>query len=212
MSLNGMNFFGNPRNLSMSKNRSKKIMITEEAIKKVPYIEYEDIPESEYGKIQNFAKTILRVAKDENDSNEIAITYSYDSEFVGKENSFSIFCGTEHDVDLMADADTFHMLTRSKECAVISLHNHPSLSLISLADSRFFLYYSSIKLLAVVSNLGSISYLLKGRNFNLKVALELINQAITLNNKASNLKERQQAASFFLKNCYKAGIIYKNGR
>ena len=35
------------RELEMSKKRDHKIMITDEAIKKVPRIEYKNIPESE---------------------------------------------------------------------------------------------------------------------------------------------------------------------
>ena len=34
--------------LEMSKKRDRKVMITEEAIRKVPYVRYQEIPEQEY--------------------------------------------------------------------------------------------------------------------------------------------------------------------
>ena len=39
-----------PNNLSMGNKRNHKIMITDVAIEKVPYIEYKNIPEKEYQK------------------------------------------------------------------------------------------------------------------------------------------------------------------
>lgn len=215
MSLSKMNAFGNNSNkatsLGMSKDRGKKVMITDEAIKKVPYIKYRGVPEYQYDTIQQLAKNVLKIAQKENDSNEVTITYSYDPKILAENNElFGVYHGKEHSVDLMADPLTFHLIMNSSECAVISLHNHPSLSLISLMDTQFFLYYQSIKLLVVVTNLGSISYLAKSDKFKFQESLVLINKAIEMHNKATNLAGYQEAAKFFLKNCYKVGIIYDN--
>ena len=91
------------------------------------------------------------------------------------------------------------------------MHNHPSVSLISVADMRFFLQYGSIRLLVIVTNLGSISYMVKSRRYDYVKAVRLLNQTIQLHNKASDLKEHQKAARYFISNCYKAGIIYEDG-
>lgn len=40
-------------------------------------------------------------------------------------------------------------------------------------------------------------------------AVVLLNEAIDLNNKAKNIKDLQEAADYFLKNCYNAGITYE---
>ena len=40
----------NTNKLEMAKKRDHKVMITEEAINKIPRIKYRDIPESEYDK------------------------------------------------------------------------------------------------------------------------------------------------------------------
>ena len=45
--------------LEMAKKRDHKIIITDEAIAKVPYIRYQEIPEKEYSILQGFAKEIL---------------------------------------------------------------------------------------------------------------------------------------------------------
>ncbi len=51
----------------MAKKRDHKIMITDEAINKVPRIEYKGIPETEYDNIQKIAKKVLEISKEEND-------------------------------------------------------------------------------------------------------------------------------------------------
>ena len=69
----------NLNSLEMAKKRNHKIRITDEAINKIPRIKYKDIPESEYDNIWDLAKNVLKISKEENDSNEVAITYSLDS-------------------------------------------------------------------------------------------------------------------------------------
>lgn len=64
-------------NLKMAKKRDHKIMITEEAIKKVPYIRYREIPEEEYEIIHRLVQQVLKISKEENDSNEAAELKGY---------------------------------------------------------------------------------------------------------------------------------------
>ncbi len=49
----------NLKDLEMAKKRDHKIMITDEVIKKVPRIQYKNIPESEYNTIQKLARIVL---------------------------------------------------------------------------------------------------------------------------------------------------------
>ncbi|MCI9370563.1 MAG: hypothetical protein HFH65_09645 [Lachnospiraceae bacterium] len=72
--------------LEMAKKRDHKIIITDEAIAKVPYIRYQEIPEKEYSILQGFAKEILIISKEQNNSNEVALTYSLESEDLLGEN------------------------------------------------------------------------------------------------------------------------------
>lgn len=198
--------------LEMAKKRDHKIMITEDAINKVPFIQYKEIPEEEYPIIQMLAKKVLQLSKDENDSNEVAITYRMDNSGDVKDVAqyFGVDLGDDHSADPMRDSYSYHLICTSKECAVVSLHNHPSLSKISLVDARFFLEHPAVKLLTVVTNLGNIFYLVKSKAFDMSRAIDIFNEAVIANNEAIGLKALQNASEYFLKNCYKAGIIYED--
>lgn len=202
----------NVKDLEMAKKRNHKIMITDEAIKKVPRIQYKNIPESEYDIIQELAKNVLQISKNENNSNEVAITYSMDSvERIQKgEEYVGVALGSEHTVDPLSSTTAYHLVATAKECIVIVLHNHPSLSDFSLSDIQFLLQYANIKMIVVITNLGSISYLVKGEKYAFDKSVALFNEAVSSNNEAKDLKGLQKAADHFLKNCYLVGIDYDN--
>lgn len=46
------------------------------------------------------------------------------------------------------------LIRASRDCVVLVLHNHPSLSAFSLSDIQFLLRYETVKLMVVVTNLG----------------------------------------------------------
>lgn len=200
------------KDLEMAKKRDHKIMITEEAIRKVPHIKYKNIPESEHNMIQELARNVLRISKDENDSNEVALTYSLDSDKLIEhgERYIGIALGSEHNVNPLSDTTAYHLISSTAECVVIILHNHPSLSDISLTDVQFLLRYDSVKMMIVITNLGSISYLVKNKKYNWKEAVLLFNEAVDKNNQAEKLKDLHAATDYFLKKCYNVGIDYDN--
>lgn len=202
----------NLNDLEMAKKRDHKILITDEAINKVPRIKYRDIPENEYDNLWDLAKNVLKIAKEENNSNEVAITYSLESaKLIEKgERYIGIALGNEHDVDPLSDTTAYHLVSSAEACVVIVLHNHPSLSDFSLTDVQFLLRYENVKMMVVVTNLGSISYLVKGRKYDLEKAITLFNEAVDKNNAAEKLKDFQNAADYFLRNSYHAGIVYDN--
>lgn len=202
----------NANKLEMAKKRDHKVMITEEAINKIPRIKYRDIPESEYDNLWDLTKIVLKISKEENDSNEVAITYSLDSAKLIEqgERYIGIALGSEHNVDPLSDTTAYHLISSTEKCVVIVLHNHPSLSNFSLTDVQFLLNYDNIKMMVVVTNLGSISYLVKNKKYDWKKAIALFNEAVDKNNKAEKLKDMQDAADYFLKNCYNVGIVYDN--
>ena len=158
------------------------------------------------------AKNVLKISKEENDSNEVAITYSLDSVKLIEqgERYIGIALGSEHDVDPLSDTTAYHLISSIEECVVIVLHNHPSLSDFSLTDVQFLLRYDNVKMMVVITNLGSISYLVKNKKYNLKKAIILFNESVDKNNEAENLKDLQNAANYFLKNSYMVGIDYDN--
>lgn len=99
----------------------------------------------------------------------------------------------------------------ASNCVIISLHNHPSLSKFSLQDVQFLIMYASIKMMCVVTNLGSISYLVKSKKYNRNTAMEILKSALKTHNDSDELKGYQKAAKYFLRTCHKAGIIYEDG-
>jgi proteasome lid subunit RPN8/RPN11 len=202
----------NLNELEMAKKRDHKIVITDEAISKVPRIKYKDIPENEYDNIQELAKSVLKISKDENDSNEVAVTYSLRSDKLIErgERYIGVALGSEHSVDPLSDTTAYHLVSSEEECVIIVLHNHPSLSDFSLTDVQFLLEYDNVKMMVVVTNLGSISYLVKRKNYNQKDAIALFNKAVKKNNDAKDLKALQDAADYFLKSSYNVGICYDN--
>ena len=202
----------NLNDLEMSKKRDHKIMITDEAIAKVPYIRYQEIPKKEYPILQGLAKEILTISKEQNNSNEVALTYSLESEnlIANGQHYIGISLGNEHSVDPLAHPTAYHLVNSTSDCVVVSLHNHPSLSKISLADVQFFLFYASVKMMVVVTNLGSISYIVKTSKYNRDKAIKIAKEALTIEHKVENIKGYQEAAKYFLKNCHKAGIIYED--
>ena len=202
----------NLNNLEMAKKRDHKIKITDEAINKVPRIKYRDIPESEYDNLWELAKNVLKISKEENNSNEVAVTYSLNSaKLIEQGNKYiGVALGTEHDVDPLSNTTAYHLISTAGDCVVIVLHNHPSLSDFSLSDIQFLLKYETVKMMVVVTNLGSISYLVKNKKYDFGKAIILFNEAVDKNNTAGNLKDLQDAADYFLKNSYNIGMNYDN--
>lgn len=174
-------------------------------------VQYKEIPETEYDNLRELARQVLQISKDENASNEVAITYSLESaQLIEKgERYLGIALGAEHDVDPLSDSTSYHLIRVSRDCVVLVLHNHPSLSAFSLSDIQFLLRYETVKLMVVVTNLGNVSYVVKNSKYDFEKAVILFNEAIDLNNEAKNIKDLQEAADYFLKSCYNVGINYE---
>lgn len=195
-----------------ARKRNHKVLITDMAIEKVPYIKYREIDSKHYDTLRELSKVVLQLSRDENDSNEVAIVYSLDSEELiqaGKEY-LGISFGTEHEVDPGGSTTAYHLLMTTYTCAVVCLHNHPNLSKFSLMDVQFFLRHDNVKLMTVITNLGGVPYLVRTDKYDFTKARDVYNDAVSINNTASKLTDLQDAADCFLKNCYKAGIIYED--
>ena len=159
------------------------------------------------------AKLVLEESRDNNNCNETAITYSLDGVEIFDEggNCVTVAYGDEHSVEPMEKTLAYHLIGTSASCVVVIIHNHPSISKISLQDVSMMLSYASIKMIIAVTNLGSISYIVRKDDFNRKKALELFYKSTDSYLKAgNNLKKRQEATDYFLKRCESVGIIYEH--
>jgi hypothetical protein len=208
-----MNQVDTLKDLEMAKKRNHKIMITDEAIDKVPRIEYKEIEPEQYDILQKLVKEVLLISKDDNDSDEVAITYSLDNlNDVGEERDliYGVSLGDEHSVDPEEDTTSYHILNGALQCVVVVLHNHPSMSKLSLQDISFLLMYRSMKMIIAVTNYGNVYYLVKTRNYDVEKAKELYKEAYRRYTEAENLKGYQEATDYFLNNCYQAGLLHDN--
>ena len=194
--------------------RDHKVEITDIAISKVPYVKYREIPEDQYETLQSLAKAVLKISRDENDCNEVAIAYDLDGpqkELDGEEY-LAWAKGDEYSVEPMSDTETNHVIVSAKGCVVVILHNHPNLSKISLEDVMFMLRLSTVKMVVAVTNRGAIGYIVKTGDYekNKLAAYKLMEEAVERNNRATSLKQKQDACDYFLNNCYKVGRIYED--
>ena len=162
--------------------------------------------------MQELAKAVLEFSRDYNNCNETAITYSLDDpdSMTDDSGSIAVSYGGKHDVDPMSNTAAYHLMHTATRCVVFIMHNHPSLSKISLGDVSYLLGYAALKMIVVVTNLGNINYIVKKNTYDRKEALKLYRDAVDKYSKANGLKQQQEATDFFLYNCYKAGLIFED--
>ena len=195
------------KSLEMAKNRSKKVYITDIAIDKVPLIEYYGFTDEQNQIMQELAKNVLVISKESNDSNEVALTCD-----LGKPDplhNFGVALGTEHDVDVLSDTLSNHMIVSSSSVAVILLHNHPSTQTFSLEDVQFFVQHPMLEVIVVVSNQGTIHYLKRDKDFDYDKVVVLFRECIQGLTRNSPSSEMYMATLSFLAKCSEAGLYYR---
>ena len=122
---------------------------------------------------------VLETARNENDCNEVVFAYSLDGiELRDRDGEYlAVAFGDEHSVSLESDTDIFHLLRTTKDCVLVLIHNHPNLSKISLQDISYLLKYETIKMIVVVTNIGSINYVVKSGKYNWDKTAEMFEKA-----------------------------------
>lgn len=197
----------NLESLEMAKKRDKKVYITDIAIDKVPFIRYQGFSDNQNHIMRELAQEVLTVSKDENNSNEVAITCD-----LGVDNPLEVYgvsFGTEHEVDVRADTLSNHILVSQKSVAVVILHNHPSTQTFSIQDIRFFIEFSALEVMVVVSNQGTVHYLKREDGYDLNKAVALFSECVKYLRKDSPLTEVYLAALSFLAKSSEVGIYYR---
>lgn len=153
--------------------RGDKVYITDQAIDKIKKVGASSCSPEELQLIQELNKEVLRVAKNYNDSNEVAIA------LVNGELSKPVL-GEKEKVNIYADSDMYHILKGrdSKMRSVTLSHNHPGLSYFSVHDLGFFVENPSIETMEVVTNQGKVWYLTKKDNYDDLKVLEIYKSTI----------------------------------
>jgi len=192
--------------LEQAKRKDKKVYITDIAISKVPFVKYKGFDDSKNEIMRNLAMDLLLVSKDENDSNEVAFTCDLSRE--NPLDEVGVAFGSEHEIDILSDTLSNHLIVSEKPVAVVVLHNHPSTQTFSLQDIHFFLQYTKIAVMVVVSNQGKIHYLMRDDNYNLEDAFELFKECIHELEPGSSPKDLYLSALSFLAKCSEVGLYY----
>ncbi|MCM1046593.1 MAG: hypothetical protein NC417_13900 [Candidatus Gastranaerophilales bacterium] len=122
---------------------------------------------------------------------------------------YGVSLGTEHEVDVRADTLSNHILVSQKSVAVVVLRNHPSTQTFSIQDIRFFIEFSTVEVMAVVSNQGAVHYMKRIEDYDLKKAVTLFNECADGLKKNSPLTEVYFAALSFLAKSSEVGIYYR---
>lgn len=135
------------------KSRGKATVITDGAIDRVPYIEVASLSEENNKFIHMQHKELLRYARDNNDSNEVAFVFRSDF------SERFVFKGGFDEIDL--GTGLF-----GKGSGLFVAHNHPRNSSFSLKDIVFFLDNDDVSSLSIVKNNGSVEVLTKTAAYN----------------------------------------------
>jgi proteasome lid subunit RPN8/RPN11 len=198
---------GDMHNLEQAKRHDRKVYITDVAIDKVPYVEYQGFTTEQNKIMRELAKDVLLLSKEENESNEVAITCD-----LGAENplkNYGVALGTEHEVDILADTFSNHIIVSQKSVAVVVLHNHPSTQTFSLQDIQFFIQYSMLEVIVVVSNQGTVHYLKRDKGYDYQQAFRLFRECIEDLDQNSPVLEQYLASLSFLAKCSEVGLYYR---
>ena len=188
--------------LEQAKKRDHKIMINPIAISKVPLVKVKGLSTAECERIQMEHKDLLRIAMEDNDSNEVLSIMSL------KNGSTVKVKGSEDGVNPGSNPMAVALSNQAGLNELAFLHNHPSTNNFSLTDIMTFLRQPVIGLMSVVTNQGKVHILKKGDKYDFS---RNWNQLVkSLEDFSAGRKDDSQAVQQFLKNCNKRGVLYES--
>ncbi|HDG1473667.1 TPA: phage head morphogenesis protein, partial [Staphylococcus aureus] len=144
--------------LQQAKVLGKKIYITDQAIDKVRYVDIPTHTKEENQFIQEQHKALLKDAKENNDSNEVA--------YLLKDGKVTKVYGDQDSVSFVPGEKATELLFNSKPNSIVMLHNHPGQSGFSLNDLKMFIENKSIRTLTIVTNYSVVKYISKTSLYN----------------------------------------------
>lgn len=185
--------------LKQAKVLGKKINITDQAIDKVRYIDIPTHTTEENKFIQEQHKALLKDAKENNESNEVA--------YLLKDDKVIKVYGNRVSVSFEPGSKASNLLFNSKDNSLIVLHNHPGQSTFSLTDLYLFIFNDSVKTLTIVTNMGQLKYISKKKNYSKTNCIEYLRDY----NKNKDIRKfNRKDIEIILKELYNNGnIIYK---
>ncbi len=166
--------------------------ITDKSIERVPKVIVSGYTDEQCGYIQQQHRELLKYARDNNESKEVAFVFRKDfsdrSEHLGTDDSLNL--GTA-------------LLGKGSDIFV--MHNHPRNSSYSNRDILLLLNNDNIKALSIVKNNGNVEVLSKTDKFNTTAARTALNRAVKKHVKNNTYTEIDKAIAEFLKK-YEEGL------
>ena len=186
--------------MEQSKKHDHKIMITNIAISKVPYVEVSGLPKTVCKAIQQEHKEILRIAQMDNDSDEVLMLRFMDG------TKKELVLGGEFSVDPSISPAACSLFSSAGYKQLMYLHNHPSANKFSFADIMEFVRNGPIGLLSVATNQGEVHILYKTIDYSFHKARKIFTEIYQ--QYALHEIEHTDAVKMFLKRCKEGGIVY----
>ena len=191
-------------NVEQAKKRDHKIYITDVAIQKVPLVRVKGMSLAESEMLQREHMEILRIAKEQNDSNEVLSVFDLSSRAVVR------ILGTESGASPFNNAVSYSMIINAKRHGLGFLHNHPSNNNFSLADLYTFIQAGEIGLMSVITNQSEVHILRKSDSFDYSKIVKLATDAY--DEYDAKVISHDEAVKRFLKGCKSGGVIYERSK
>lgn len=181
---------------TLNQHKGTKVDITNQAIEKVRLIKIKGLTEKNNIAIQEAHKGILKFAKEENNSNEVAGIVN-----LVTGDRTELVKGNRNEVDIYSSTEIYHLLRISGANSLVLCHNHPGLTNFSANDISIFMRHDSIKTMTIVTNRGKVKCISKNDNFQRHRAAKLMKECLN-----ENHNDIGKSIEEFLKRCYSAGI------
>lgn len=191
--------------MEQAKKRDHKIFITNTAIEKVDKVTLSDFSETQSNSMQHKHKELLKLSKEDNDSNEILFIddLSFKSEVK--------IMGDEFSVIPAENPFAVSIIRNAQRQSLVYMHNHPSTNNFSVADIDTFICEGAIKTMTVVTNQGEVYVLNKVQGYEYTKARELVRDIFETFHEDEEIDNREFVRRF-LKNCDKGGIEYARSK
>ena len=187
--------------LQQAKVLGKKIYITDQAIDKVRYVDIPTHTKEENQFIQEQHKALLKEAKENNDSNEVA--------YLLKDGKVTKVYGDQDSVSFVPGEKATELLFNSKPNSIIMLHNHPGQSGFSLNDLGLYIKQNSVQTITIVTNKSQVKYITKTNKYISSVAVDLLTKHFY--NKNERLIKEKEIENY-LKDLHQIKMINYNVR
>lgn len=155
----------------MQKNRGEKVFITDQSIQKVRIVEPKGFSDETNKYIQSVHKELLDFSRNENFSDEVACVVD-----LRNNSRLNFVKGTRHEVNILSDTDSYHLLSSAEENSLMICHNHPGQTYFSLNDISMFMGYHNVKAMSIVNNQGKVNYISKTEKINYKLAADTMKE------------------------------------